>query len=500
MDSLLKNLKDSDFIATAEDPYKFFAMLYHCALLHESALIELDRQAGFTDLFENRFRFLSFENGDGCFCVNEILHNFIPEIFSGKQAGLFLIALLRKTDNYLAGLDSAQTENMGFNIISVDVVDRLQNSEYYKPIKIEIDELKAEYIIAPRIEPLFESMIPGEMHSEAYYTSTLSTCFLYHHTVIKNSNVNNHKVIVTSGIKDNPGLIDTFHRPLEAISQLIIGLAPIDGEFIPNPVIGKEMNDDSVCFRYSCIAEPSRQGIRKKIESVLMDAIKYRVDILIFPELSIDHDTFTDLCDMLCMQNRPDNIKLIVAGSFHKERPQGGYVNQSVMLNWKGDIIWTHCKQNPFKLTEHAIEKSSNCDEIRKVFGIQAGQSLVEDVHTDFPITFFDTPIGRMATLICLDFIHNKTIEILSRISCDYFFVPAMTPKIDDFITEAQNVYSKKFHILSACCNSKSCCRMIANKHDEGSFFIAPWLKGVCKGNIELSEKKSDLFIFGCQS
>ena len=126
-------------------------------------------------------------------------------------------------------------------------------------------------------------------------------------------------------------MIDTFHRPFE---NLTIGLATFDESFKPKPIVSKEKSNNNVLFRYSHIAYPPKKKIKQKIKSVIDKASEENVDILIFPELTIDHDGYTEICNLLSKYNSPDKIKLVVAGSFQKEREEGGYINQSTMLNW----------------------------------------------------------------------------------------------------------------------------------------------------------------------
>ncbi len=37
-------------------------------------------------------------------------------------------------------------------------------------------------------------------------------------------------------------------------------------------------------------------------------------------------------------------MKLVVAGSFHKEKAEGGYANVATMLDWAGNVIWKHSR------------------------------------------------------------------------------------------------------------------------------------------------------------
>lgn len=198
------------------------------------------------------------------------------------------------------------------------------------------------------------------------------------------------------------------------------------------------------------------------------------MDILIFPELAVDHDAFSEIAKWLALHNTEAGLKLVVAGSFHFEHPDGDFVNMAAMLDWQGKVLWRHCKTLPFELPCGQIEKSKNKTKIRKRFGIGPSQGMKERIRTNLPITFFDTPIGRMATMICLDFMSTEAAEILRKIPCDYFWVPAMTPNISKFQTEAMDNFGAKHLVLSAVCASASIGEMLDIKPRPLSFVYAP--------------------------
>ncbi|CAN2040841.1 CN hydrolase domain-containing protein [Candidatus Magnetomoraceae bacterium gMMP-15] len=458
MKSLLDSINDLRGITC---PYKFFITLYHIALPHEKALIDLSNSM--KNNFEKQLFNLPFDRGSEIFCIEKILSEFMSEITNELKAGLFITVLLCKMDNYLAGLEK--------DFMPDHVIDRLINPNYYQSIKVDIDE--AFYVITPRIEPFYKQCITDKIdRPEHYFVPNLTAYFLEHHTIIKDEKVNNYNINFANGF-DDPTIVQYFNQSFLNLSTLSIGLAPFDQTFSMKPVIYKK-NKNKVRFRFSSIASPPKEDVKKIIETILKQSFENNVDILLFPELAIDHDAYTVISEWLSLHNSPDKIKMVIPGSFHKERDKGGYVNQASMLDWNGNIVWKHCKQSPFVLTDYNIESSVNKEKIREIFNLDPGDNLEENIHADYPLTFIDTPIGRMSTLICLDFLLASVSEIISRLPCDYFWVPAMTTNIRDFETMARDIYGKKHHVVSACCASQSCCEFFCGQPMSLSFLYAP--------------------------
>lgn len=495
MKSITEVLKQEIFSQNTTCPYKFFAIVYHIAFEYESELVSLCKKMA-VNPYESQLFQMPLEQ-DRRFETFNIIFKFAPMLQSHAAGLHFTAALLRRMDNYLAGLDTAQGVELKASVVPKIPIERLSDPNFYVPIDIEIEGGKATYIIAPKIEPIFRKWFSEKLkRDQRYFSTTLADHFLNHHTIIKNGKVSNHKVLLW-GLHNNPDKRRDLNRLLENLDSLSIGLAPYDSNFNFNPIITKK-NKKTVFFRYSHIAYPEKHKIRKRIENVLDSALKNRVDVLVFPELTIDHDAYTVICEWLPIHNKQNGIKLVVAGSFHKQRDEGGYVNRSTMLDWQGRIIWEHHKKSPFELTAHNIEKSANCKIIKRAFDLEDEEGIREDIHTDYPLVFVDTLIGRMSTLICLDFLLPEVSTILSRVPCDFFWVPAMTPQIEDFINKARDIYGKTRHIVSGCCASKSCCELINNVSSAHSFIQIPSRKehiGVENLNVEKC-KSSPLFIY----
>ncbi|GAB6036924.1 hypothetical protein JCM15519_14830 [Fundidesulfovibrio butyratiphilus] len=474
MASLLETLQSIDFCKLAR-LYELFATIYHVALDYEEELIsvlEVDQDVRIA----RDVATLPLEEEDSPACMWTLNEYIRRNIHSERTAKLFVAALLPRLDAQLAGLGVQTAGTQAQVLPPSDPLVRLMNSNYYTPIQVEVGGSKGEYVIAPRIKPIFSRWIGADPldYDEAYFSATISYHFLEHHTLVKDGRVNNHRVILSPGkVSRQSG--SSFHRSLANLETLTIALSPMDAGFVFDvETYRKKGVGMKVPFRYVNLKSPDRDTMEEYVCSILAKAQEERVDILIFPELTVDHDALTSMVEYLSTHNGPHQLKLVVAGSFHKERPHAGYVNLATMLDWQGNVVWEHTKKRPFVLTADIIEKSPNRDFIRREFDLVAGEELVEYIHTESPVVFVDTPIGRMATVICLDMLLPSVESIISRVPCDFLFVPAMTLGIDKFHSKARDIFGGQFNMVTACCASVSCTQLFRGEGVELSFLYAP--------------------------
>ncbi|MEN6440554.1 MAG: nitrilase-related carbon-nitrogen hydrolase, partial [Syntrophobacter sp.] len=267
----------------------------------------------------------------------------------------------------------------------------------------------------------------------------------------------------------------SFLQSLEPLKKLVVALAPYDAGFVPELVTYDKNHEDRIPFRYVRMNKPSRKMVAEKLRAVLTSARDRGVDILIFPELTVDHDALTEIHNFLSLHNSPEQLKLVIAGSFHRERNQGGgYTNSATMLDWQGNDIWRHHKLHPYMLRTAEIPENSKRTALLKLFGAESGDDAEEHIRTDYPLSFVDTPIGRMATLICLDYLASQVCETVGGVGCHYLWVPLMTTSIDTFNTHARDEYGAKYHVLSAFSASVSCPEMFGVRKEDFSFLYAP--------------------------
>lgn len=462
---VLDILQKYDFFRSESDPYRFFASLYHIALPFEKELLDLNQNRKELLDLHAEMNAASLESDEKEFSLQTFNAHFPISIDTEVKAKLWLIAFLIKVDNYLAGLGiEFQDENEPCPL----PIERLANQHYYQSITVHMEGVSPSYMIVPNIEPLFQQWNTEAIdRPPSYFSSTLSAHILRHHTIIKDGNVGNHPIILKGG---TPKLMKMLNEPFADQKNLTIGLAPYDEGFTFDLETYRSAGDaNKIFFRYTKIKSPGKSEIEERLTTTLKEAHDAGVSILIFPELTVDQDAYTVVKDWLSYHNTQEHIKLVIAGSFHESYDQGGFINRAIMLNWAGNVIWKYNKQAPFTLNFADIKSNQT----KQDFGLKEGEQLTEDIRIEQPYIFIDTIIGRMSTLICLDFLRSELETILSRVPCDYFWISAMTTTIRDFENKAQN-YGKQHHVLSVCCASKSCCQAIVGQDRDHSFLYAP--------------------------
>jgi len=125
------------------------------------------------------------------------------------------------------------------------------------------------------------------------------------------------------------------------------------------------------------------------------------------------------------MKDEPVNLLMVFPGSFHSWDHNNTYIfNVSRVINSSGELVEMIYKQNQF-----IIKKDENHTGILESFKKHDGYEKISFTNKD--ITIFDTSLGRIAILICIDFIIDEIAEVLEDRLVDIIFVMAMTPKPD---------------------------------------------------------------------
>jgi hypothetical protein len=453
--------------------------LYHVALPFESDILDETRHAE-GNPFVERVAQIDFDAGVDSFNIDSALFDISSKTLNDPQAALLVFAILSRLDDYLSGTGDSQNRSGQGTVIHPHSLDRLGNPFYYHSIKVCVDGEEAFYTIVPIVDPLYAQWINEEdklPREEAYFTPTLAAHCLNHHRLLRDGRAAGQEITFpVSGVnaEKHYSFLQSLEPDWGPLNKLCIGLAPYDSGFKPELKTYEEKEDGTTPFRYVRTKDPSLSEVKESLKAILTAAIDLDVDVLIFPELTVDHDAFTYIGDFLAERNTPEKLKLVVAGSYHRERAEGGYVNLAPMLDWRGKVVWEHRKLQPYKMLSEEIAKSPRAKEIRRLFKARAGNHLKENIRTSHPLAFVDTPIGKMATLICLDYLQTNVFQAIGSVGCNYLWVPLMTTSIDTFKTHAKDLYGAKYHVLSAFSASVSCCEMIGCKDKDLSFLYAP--------------------------
>jgi hypothetical protein len=214
--------------------------------------------------------------------------------------------------------------------------------------------------------------------------------------------------------------LPAFMYHLLTKDSLRIALVPFRKDDDPPSIAIKKRRDGRRYFRVKQVKEPERL---KRLKTIIHGLAKAEVDIVVFPELTFSESLLDHLKLILGQEflKNPENptIKLVVTGSMHRDRR-----NMCFILGPDGSELLCQTKMNRFVLLPGEFE------------GIE--EELVEDIDISERVYYLvDCPFGRVATMICLDFIVPETYAMLSSLKVKYFFLPSMTTSAKRFETNA---------------------------------------------------------------
>jgi hypothetical protein len=191
-----------------------------------------------------------------------------------------------------------------------------------------------------------------------------------------------------------------------------------------------------VPYRFVNMKSGDREAARGTLDDILADAAEHRVDVLCFPELTLDNDLLRHFRDRLKSGSTDHPPAVTVAGSFHLSH-RTRWVNRCHVLDARGRIVFVQDKCKEFQLTpELAAASPDLCREM----GIEEERGGYEGIDCAAGLEVADTPIGRLVTPICLDFCGEEIRELLIDSRVNLYLVPAMTPRMGDFRRRARDL------------------------------------------------------------
>ncbi|MBF0402470.1 MAG: hypothetical protein HQL00_00790 [Nitrospirae bacterium] len=466
-ESPAKIIDDIRKLELCKTVYEFFAMLYHIANKHQIHLINRYRMDD--NSYEPELSKLEvIQNGNNFTFYDDIL-DFINGIETTGDAVSLLIALIYKMDIFMSGI-SEHAAAAGLNKRYKSLPEkkkRLQNPYYYVPIKIPY--YKETYMIAPYIEPVYFQWINPKRKLErdsCYLSQTIDHCFFEYHTIVKSNPV----VKFVNEDRHKSRELKRFYRtlrPIESTGTLTIALASHDSGF--SCAIETWKTGTSYSFKVTGIVEPDDNKRKNSIESMMFEALTYNVDILIFPEMVIDSYSLSVIMEWLKNNNKAAAIKLVAAGSFHCME-DGKHSNKSIMLGFSGNVLWEQRKLHKF-----AIKSTEMKEPMQEFLNIYEQVDVYEAIDVvEHSLNFIDTPIGRMATMICVDYLQTTIHSVFNQIKCGFLWIPVMTATIKKFEKLSDDPYSDPCKILSAVCAGQSMCGTPHSTRGDKSFLRVP--------------------------
>ena len=145
------------------------------------------------------------------------------------------------------------------------------------------------------------------------------------------------------------------------------------------------------------------------------------LDLLVAPELTLDAEASARFAAGL--PGLPGAPRLSIAGSGPRgvADAAGRRFNGASAYNALGASLWSHDKAWPYGMGEHQVE-------ICRLFDVEEGQLLMEDIQTGSSLTVADVDgFGRVLVLICQDFqIKPAVADIIRTYQPDWVVVPIM--------------------------------------------------------------------------
>lgn len=178
------------------------------------------------------------------------------------------------------------------------------------------------------------------------------------------------------------------------------------------------------------------------LSKTLEAAIRENVDVLVLPELTIDKALLEFLQNWLLEKNMSiinkgaNGLLMVVAGSFHREESDGKIYNVSTVFNYKGDILTTQKKIQRYSFDSADVKKNASLKTLLKTSDY-GGYECIEAFDA---IHCIDTPIGRIAVCICIDYFHENHTEALKQSGVTVFLVPAMSHQNNRFVHIAKTL------------------------------------------------------------
>ena len=231
---------------------------------------------------------------------------------------------------------------------------------------------------------------------------------------------------------------ETLERRLAQTGDLKVALASPFGELTfrcqPEPL--QATSREGVPYRFQEMDPLHLPSAFKALEETVEACQRHGVDLLCFPELTLDISALGHLRSLLQTRNHRLNPILVVAGSFHMDGP-GYRVNRCHVLDGLGNVLFQQDKHTPFRIPAEQVPDLPA--ELVSVLGIDS-RGGVESIRPAGELLLMDSPLGRLAVPICLDYCGEALRSLFVESQANWFLVPAMTPTMEPFLERAASL------------------------------------------------------------
>jgi len=179
--------------------------------------------------------------------------------------------------------------------------------------------------------------------------------------------------------------------------------------------------------------------VRARLEWALEHCDRFEPDVIVIPELNVDAELKEVIQEWLAREPRgPDAVwPLVVYGALHTPDPGGaaGYRNQPGLLTPARELEWDYWKVNPV---------------------YNPADGTYENLGGGPPhVVAVDLPMGRVAVLICKDFLTGAVRRAVAQLRPTLLVVPAMTkPGSVEWFRNHAHDFASSLRCVTLFCNS----------------------------------------------
>ncbi len=253
---------------------------------------------------------------------------------------------------------------------------------------------------------------------------------------------------------------------------------------------------DGTPYRFAGLeGQECRRRSREALERIVGACAANRLDVLCFPELTLDNDSLRDLATLLAAENDNDYPALVVAGSFHLPG-DNCWLNRCTVLDGRGKPLFRQDKCVAFKLPPARARELGEVG--RQLLGIDE-RGGYEDIDVSTELRMIDSPLGRLAMPICLDYCGDELTDLVVASGVNLFLVPAMTERMRPFHDQAVFLGGRT-RAVSFAVNSAWLLKRLGKDEEEveNELLVMGYLprKGGLRTTADRAEDAGDLHLF----
>ena len=258
-----------------------------------------------------------------------------------------------------------------------------------------------------------------------------------------NTVLNNFEIIKSSHLHDYCPIVKkySFQKNIDEEKELLkIGTVPFAFKKWFEEIKDHQKKIFEIKYNRSVSYE-----YNQKIIGLIELAEKGKLDILVFPELTMNQDTLSTVKEHL-LHRHYNHLKLLLLGSCWDN-----HMNKSAIISSQGSVLIEQTKKIPYK----PYCKKEKCYYYED---IESGDNKIYLIDID--------GIGRIAYFICADINDDSIKDICRLMNVNFIFVSAYTDNVDLMKKTANNNAEEK-GIVTIIANSCAIYR------DEGNFSMS---------------------------